>query len=93
MLFRKENINVKAEHSVTDIVNNFDEATMSILSSAVRRVQRGSNLPLDSIELRFKSNHIPKTTFIHSVAHHIYPVIPQPKRCHRCQLFGHISAQ
>lgn len=93
LLFRKGNINVQKTHSVTEIINNLDKENYSILALAVRRRQRGSNSVLDSIELRFKSDSIPKTVFIHSVAHHVYPVIPQPKRCHNCQLFGHISAQ
>lgn len=85
LLFRKGNINVQKTHSVTEIINNLDKETHSILASAVRRRKRVSNSLLDSIELRFKSDSIPKTVFIHSVA--------EPKRCHNCQLFGHISAQ
>lgn len=61
--------------------------------SASRRLQRGSNVPMNIIDLNFITKNIPKSTFIYQVAHSITPIIPPPKRCYKCQAFGHVTAQ
>lgn len=93
LIHSKGTINVKASYPVSEIINNLDEESRLLVASATRKQQRDSNNLLDSIEIKFKSKSIPKTLYIYSVAHHVAPIIPQPKRCHNCQLFGHVKAQ
>lgn len=93
LFYGKGTINVLNIHPVNDIIDNIDPQTRTTLISAIRKRQRGSDIPLDYIELRFNTTKIPKTLYIYRVAHHVFPVIPTPKRCHYCQLFGHVMNQ
>lgn len=80
-------------YTVPEVVGYMDEKTRDILISAKRRLQRGSNNPINIINLHFRTKSILRLMFIYQVAHTITPIIPPPKRLFKYQAFGHVQCR
>lgn len=81
ILYKKAFIHVKAEHSVTEIMENMDIRERLMVRTARRRFGRSNKGPTDIIDLQLITNFIPRNTFIFYVCHYLTPTIPPPKIC------------
>lgn len=93
LLYKKGFIRVLSVHSVTEMIENMDRPSKEGLAMAKRRMNRREGIKQDIIDLFYLSSTIPRETLIYSVSQIVTPSIPAPKRCFRCQTFGHVSTQ
>lgn len=48
---------------------------------------------LDLKDIVFRANYVPRLLYIYDVEYFINPSISIPKRCYRCQIYGHVATQ